>query len=160
MQYFPRILSFGLSPSGRLGRRGFAFGMIAVLFLIGLLTYVLTIEAAFRPVVAIIGLVLWFKCALTSRRLHDIGATGWLLVPGVILILEITLDGFIPVPMRHFYNHLPIPHSPDDIYNYFIFIFSLMLIGDLILCFIPGNKTANRFGPPPGQFAAPAQDVF
>ena len=162
MSPFIRFLFYTLLPYGRLNRTAFAVSLVATmgLCLATLLGAGLVDIHLLPALAALIQLCLWIKCVLTGRRMHDIGLTGWLAAPGLVLFAYGITYKFAPDFMYGLYDQLHLRHTAEDIGNYFVLLLVAILIADLILCFIPGNKTANRFGPPPGQSAAPAQDVF
>ncbi|MBW8879859.1 MAG: DUF805 domain-containing protein [Asticcacaulis sp.] len=155
MTWLPHVLAFLLFPAGRTGRRVFAAGLVGTIA--GLFSFVLLWERippgdeGLRGISYLLpAMLVWTKSVLTARRLHDANLTGWLTLPGVMLIVNPVLVNFV-LPSLHlpYDGNVPLMRNP-----YAVTFFATLLIallGDLILCFIPGNQHANRFGQPPGR---------
>jgi uncharacterized membrane protein YhaH (DUF805 family) len=127
------ILFFYFSPRGRTGRRMYWwFGVLAPLLLLVLAGFALAL-AGLRPQpehAAVIGFAIapfttWVAVAIGSRRLHDIGFSGWwmLAVSGTPFISSFVL----PSPFAR-----------------------LLLLAEVVLLgVLPGTLGANRFGGDP-----------
>ena len=164
MAWLPRVLAFMLFLAGRTARRVFAIGLVAsIAAFFGLAVLWTRLPTPFHGVNEATRflpfLFMWTKCALTARRLHDVNLTGWLTLPGTAIIVIPLIIRFVLPPLDIAYNGMdPFLENPPQM------IFAAMgiiaILGDLILCFVPGTKGANRFGPPPGRPATPADAVF
>lgn len=95
----------------------------------------------------------WVCFSLMSKRLHDIGVSGWPAVfvffSAAFALFNISLDGlgFQRIPFS-------ISQKAQSIY--------LIMLGlaHLVLILWPGTKGPNRYGLPPGQKAAAPVDIF
>ncbi|ESQ80507.1 DUF805 domain-containing protein [Asticcacaulis sp. YBE204] len=157
------MLKFIFSLQGRIARLSFLWGMLAaygfMIFAFGSLYYfvgTLDIDIDLYMDVMpgiMIGfgfLMCWVFFCLTSKRLHDVGAPGW---PAVLLFAPVASALFMYG--RHYLGMgVTSPTTSQvfqSVYN------GLWALGFLILLFWPGQKRANRYGPPPGQ--RPMTDV-
>ncbi|MCA1933980.1 MAG: DUF805 domain-containing protein [Asticcacaulis sp.] len=110
-------------------------------------------------------LLVWPAFALSARRLKDMSAPTWpalfFLMPWLISVVFIAIPFVLPI----------VPESGTGVNPEYQQISSAITIASkagfwlskvitLILCFIPGTKGPNRYGPPPGQKAAPDLSVF
>lgn len=64
----------------------------------------------------------------------------------------------LPAPENNSFSWLP--QALSTLKSLYDFLSNLNLFIILILCLIPGTKGPNRYGPPPGQKAAPDLSVF
>ncbi len=166
MTWLPKVIAFVLFPAGRLRRVGFALGVIgciaAVLGLAVLWNHVPPIFHLKEIVEVGPFIILWTKAILTSRRLHDIGLTGWLCFPGLFAFGFAAFARYTPDLYEALYKVIPGPATDISAWGSTIFAISigLALVGDLILGFIPGHKGANAYGQPPGRSTASALEVF
>ena len=108
------------------------FGVIFVLWLSG---YDITDE--FLDVILIGEIFLFIPVlSVTSRRLHDLGLTGWVQAPVVLTYLEnldIFIDGFSEISLV------------QNINNVAFFFFALILV----ICAFPGRVGKNKYGSDP-----------
>lgn len=79
---------------------------------------------------------IWAVIAVTIRRLHDLGFSGWWAIPFFLL-----------VPLRA----IVVPLSQAG-HTWIFWLWMVLGIGIfLVLLFCPGNKGENRYGLPPKQ---------
>ncbi|MDC7694887.1 DUF805 domain-containing protein [Asticcacaulis sp. DXS10W] len=166
---------FLLSTKGRTARLPYALFMVstslglfaAYAFLLpGIMNTGISIAS---PVLSVFGLLafvlIWPSYALAVRRLKDLNGPIWpalfFLLPFLTSLLFIVSPWIVPV----------FPENSTGINpEYEALTRTLRQVSEavgwlnraltLILCFIPGTKGANRYGPPPGQKAAPDLSVF
>ena len=160
-----RALAFLVFSSGRTDRRWFALGLVATLCLFTAAAW-LASRAAVKwspfelPLVIVAYALLWSKCALTARRLHDFGWPGGLNFPGVlVVVLGLANRLFTDVVVQTF-DRLSMTQVPGQLARYLIIAFCAVIVSDLVLCLVPGSKRTNRYGPRPGQTVSAAPDVF
>ncbi len=161
-----KFIAFALDPAGRVRRVGFSLGVmgcIIAFLVLGVLWSNVPTTYGLQDILAIFPFTaLWIKSVLTSRRLHDLGWTGWLASPGVFACAFAAFARYLPGPYERLYRL--IPGTATDIIAWgasiFLLTIGVALLGDLFLGFIPGQKTANRYGPPPGQSTTAVQEVF
>lgn len=166
---------FLLSTRGRTARLPYALFMVSTSLALFAAYYFLfpiimnTGISIASPVISVFGLLaflwIWPSYALSVRRLKDINTQTWPAVFFLLSFLVVGLSGALPfaVPIgspdgtgiNPDYEH--IAHVIGTA-SYIIDWLNRALI--LILCLIPGTKGANRYGPPPGQKAAPDLSVF
>ncbi|WP_443750729.1 DUF805 domain-containing protein [Asticcacaulis solisilvae] len=100
-----------------------------------------------------------------TRRLHDIGVTAYLAAP-VALVLGAGIVGntasFLNLDPPAIFNQ-PSPIAYHGMTNGvfgILIILAVVLLEELALMIIPGNKGPNRFGPPPGAKPPKPADLF
>lgn len=131
-----RIFSF----SGRASRKEFIIFQIIYICLNACL--ILPLYLGFSSFVTLIGLILFISnLAITIRRLHDFNVSGWIyfLLNCFFCIITIYLmikDGSIK-------KETPISTAT------FIFSYSTVILGYLILLLVKGTPSSNRYGEPP-----------
>lgn len=166
MDWLPKVIAFLLFPAGRLRRVGFALGVvgsIATIFGLAVLWNHVPPIYHLKEIVEVGPfIVLWTKAVLTSRRLHDIGLTGWLSFPGLFAFAFAAFARYTPELYEALYKLVPGPATDISAWGSTIFAISicLALVGDLVLGFIPGRKGANAFGPSPGKTTSIVPDIF
>jgi len=85
---------------------------------------------------------LWIGISLTARRLHDVGWSG---VHAVWIIALLVADGVVPFAVK------------SSVQQRFLAASAVGLAALVVLCGIllrAGTAGPNRYGPPPGRFAA------
>jgi uncharacterized membrane protein YhaH (DUF805 family) len=90
--------------------------------------------------------------ALYVRRLHDIGLSGLWLIPEVLLT-ALTFLSVVPGELGQTIFELTESFP-------FLIISGLSSLVFLVICLIPSQPDANRFGPNPHGPAVSAADVF
>ncbi|HWM32037.1 MAG TPA: DUF805 domain-containing protein [Methyloceanibacter sp.] len=156
---------FLFSFNGRIGRRYWWFGSLAVAFLAGMANSLMEIMAKtsghgtidpttqeFVPsapyVVAILTLGLfnlWISCAIAAKRLHDRDRTGWWLVLPLIAISA----AFAAIAWA---SNLPEDQSTPYFVVGIAILLTAMAIGiwlTIELGFLKGTQGPNRFGADP-----------
>ncbi|MDP3175689.1 MAG: DUF805 domain-containing protein [Phenylobacterium sp.] len=154
-----------LTPSGRIGRKSFWRGylfLILAAFLISIPISVWTAwaldnmpkeDAEMRS-----NLMSWAAQAalfypglcLTVKRLHDHGRTGWwYVVPTVVMVVTIGLAVMIGGP-EVLSKDAPAGPSPalGILMGGMLIALTMMVTMLIYLGALPGEKDANRFGPP------------
>lgn len=118
-----------LRADGRIGRAGYSAAALLVITCQVLLEQI--------PVVgAVLGLVfVWCWISIISRRLHDLGASGWWQVP-TLLTLPLAIAHIIGFNVSH-----PLIDRAVAVAVAAQFLFLVAL------AFIPGREGRNRFGP-------------
>lgn len=142
-----------LSPSGRIGRRSFWIGLIAIFVISFVASFVLTIgvsiirgEKSSALVAPLVQLALIYpSVCITAKRLHDLGRSGWWQAP--VYALWIGGVGFSTIGVPGLGGLAMI----------------VALLGGLVLSiftgFVAGSAQPNRFGPREGATCG-AADVF
>lgn len=139
------------SPNGRIGRRAF---WIAEAAFFAILVASLFAEEAVPPfgeiehpaVLGALAAMGWSHVAVFAKRLHDLGrGTIWVLTPAVAFALI--------VAAAYGASALPGVRTTGDVITIGVLAAGAMALSYLAflawLGFVPGQKAANRFGPPP-----------
>lgn len=162
------VLKLFLSTSGRIRRLTFLWGIVATVFLLFLASFVIYFAMAEivlswsgitdLPVGYIVSTLLnlgfsWLIICLMSKRLHDIGWSGWF---SAFQLIPIAVAGINYALTSTGGERLPfeLTQAAQIIY------LTLTLLALLILLVWPGTKGPNRYGPPPGEKAAADISVF
>lgn len=132
------IQTLGDGLAGRSGRQQFWVRFLILNMGAAVLAFALGTLGLWPQIAGMLTLPLWLYIA--ARRFHDLGLTGWLgLIPlGGGLLIGI-VNALIPLPIE--------------------LALALMTFGPLAITLpvvlwlgcVPGQREANRFGPPPGQ---------
>jgi uncharacterized membrane protein YhaH (DUF805 family) len=162
-------MRFLFSFSGRTGRLGWWGGQFALLLIVlcslawsgafdfGYRHFSSDDPTSFAPqtqnpfdsfyFVAELMVIWWIWLAVTVKRIHDLGKSGWLILPLVLVMWFSNL-----VTLNQAYNFVAI-----DIYQLLPVLGilqtaqSIMCLVVLVCCgFISGNSGVNSFGPPSG----------
>ena len=152
-----RFWNFFFSPQGRVSRLAiWAFVLPVRLSLLAIDLAMQTIGFPFDSIntfssspwymlsmvkLAIIVVTMWPIFAILAKRFHDLGWTG---LPALAAFMPIILGVLVSIYLRVTGE---IPPNPmigriQPILNDSAFVLAL------VLAFIPGQKTSNRFGPP------------
>ncbi|ADU14225.1 DUF805 domain-containing protein [Asticcacaulis excentricus] len=166
---------FLLSTKGRTARLPYALFMVSSSLAVFaaysfLLPIIMNIGISIAsPVLSVFGLLafvlIWPIYALSVRRLKDLNGPTWpalfFLLPFLTSLLFVLSPWIVPVFPENSAGVNP---------EYESLTRTLRQISDavgwlnraliLLLCLIPGTKGPNRYGPPPGQKAAPDLSVF
>lgn len=147
MKFYSMAFNKYLQFTGRSRRAEyFWFNFINVLIVIALAliaTYLgpsLGVEfvSVMAGITGIFGLFIFIPTiSILARRLHDLNLSAWL-----ILIYIIIASVFQTILTNH----------PDDRLQSGLVLIGLLF--NLILCFIPGTKGPNKYGPDPKEFTA------
>lgn len=135
------ILLF-LDPRGRIGRRPYLGGLAVILFMAG----IATLLGLLIPRVAIVGLSMlaWPHLTIAIKRLHDLGASGWMLLVPVAIAHVVVIGGVVASKFATDMGEV-------------IAVAMLILLGGILtalafwiaLGVIPGQRRDNRYGPDP-----------
>ena len=102
--------------------------------------------------------IIFFLGSFINNRMHDIGLSGfWLLLLPLLLVFWILIINNLPDFFYYFLSDSP--YIARDLIITLSIIFYLPLLM-LILCFIPGDKKANKFGPSCGNLRIDAEAKF
>jgi uncharacterized membrane protein YhaH (DUF805 family) len=171
IQYALFVLRLVFWPQGRIARLPFLIYLVvsyAALFVF----IILAEDKSHAPWVYNVSnmlslLIFWPKFAAAGKRLHDINLSGLLALPYLVFAIMGLYDDFgmavFHFPDIFFYVYLPFHVFGKPMTFGFAAIMVcvvFIVLCDLILFFIPGNRDINTFGPPPGRQPTPAQDVF
>jgi uncharacterized membrane protein YhaH (DUF805 family) len=115
---FLAIISHLFKPSGRIPRRWYWFGMVALLWVIYLLMPVVQAVGGRWITILLFLPFYWALFCLMSQRSHDVGrSAGWLaflIVPIVGLLWGFVVLGFRRGdPGENQFGHDPRPSAPD-----------------------------------------------
>lgn len=145
-----------LSPNGRIGRGQFWIAFV-ILFVANIIINMLTHA---MPFLGILGLaVLYFSVCVYSKRLHDMGKSGWLqLIPILVIcagvVLAVAMGGVAALSgMSGGGNGNP-SAAMAALGTAGIVIGIGALIGLAFLLWVgltPGNAGDNKYGPPPAK---------
>jgi len=128
MSYIRRLY---FSPIGRAGRLSYNLFFVAPLFLISVVLGFFSPrnpQSALVVFVAFLLLTLWPMIVMNTKRLHDVGLSGWwlLVIWGATLGLELPLVRYGPI------------------YGYLVSI-----VVAVIFMSLPGTNGPNRYGAKP-----------
>lgn len=128
MPYFRRLY---FSPYGRAGRFSYNLFFFVPWFLTSLVLGVFLArnpESALVVLVAFLLLTLWPTFVMTTKRLHDVGLSGWWLLGiwGATLGLKLLLVRYGP-----------------------IYVYLVTLVVAVLFMSWPGTNGPNRYGPRP-----------
>ncbi|MFP1132487.1 DUF805 domain-containing protein [Asticcacaulis sp. W401b] len=166
---------FLLSTKGRTARLPYALfmvstslGLFAAYFL--LLPIMMNIGfSIYTPVISVLWLLafvlIWPSYALSVRRLKDMNGPTWpalfFLLPFLTSLLFVLSPWIVPAFPQNSTGINPeyeaLTRTLGQVSEAVGWLNRALI---LILCFIPGTKGPNRYGPPPGQKAAPDLSVF
>ena len=148
-------LSFFFSPKGRMSRLAYIAAFAVVLFICVLLFSVFGIVPVLNWTFILV--FFYFATCLASKRLHDFGQSGWwasmpFFAVYAFGVLEFCLYfislGFFGPEIRSDPTVRLIDRSTDQALGY---ILLSTLLGYAIIALVPGQRSENRFGPPPAE---------
>jgi len=105
----------------------------------------------------------WPTFCITARRLHDRGLSSWLaaphLIPLIATLLVILLTPAWPRILGWLINHRLLNVEMSVITGTLALPMAYVALAFIVLCILPGQRVANRYGPPPSRPDG-APDVF
>ena len=167
-------MGFLFSPYGRISRRAYWLSWIVPYFIVAIAAVLLD-EAAFpqpgrdaKPVFQLILALIafWPSIAVTSKRLHDRGMSGWwlCLVVAPVVLLFVIAAVVLRMAFGSFdFGEIGAGAAPATL---------AMLIGDLVfllgtvlwlfvtMCCLPGDKGPNKYGADPLNPGGDLKEVF
>jgi uncharacterized membrane protein YhaH (DUF805 family) len=153
------MLRFLFSPNGRVSRRGYWLGLIAPTVALTVLTTVIDqviapdAENARGPASLLLSAALiWPNLAITAKRYHDRGMSGWWILWSLLIVLVALFFVFVGTEALW----------TGAVFNAWLTTwiglygaFWAIVAFTLIVYFLPGERGANRFGPDPRRPKAP-----
>lgn len=147
------LARFFLSPTGRIGWRGFLVGIVAIA---GLEWAIASAGSAWLMLGAAIALSYPVFC-LFAKRLHDMGASAWPAAALALVEIGVAWLAFSYVTNPEAGAAIAAPWEPDKLLAMRAFglvgmALSFILFGGVVLGLIgPGARGDNRYGPEPAQ---------
>jgi uncharacterized membrane protein YhaH (DUF805 family) len=148
-----RRMGFLFSPFGRVSLGQFWFWFLLPVFIANVFAAVIDIVAfeiapeETGPVAALLGFALaWPSIAVSVKRYHDHGMTGWWVLIGAITLGIATASGLATVALW------ADPGAAPPLLMVLTFAISAVLaLWVLARCYLlPGDPRSNEHGPPPG----------
>jgi uncharacterized membrane protein YhaH (DUF805 family) len=146
-------MGFLFSPFGRVSLGQFWFWFLLPVFIANALAAVVDIVAfetrsdEAGPAASLLGFALaWPSIAVSVKRYHDHGMTGWWVLLGAVALAIAAASGLTAAALWS------VPHASPPLLMGMIFLISapLALWVTAKLYLLPGEPRSNEHGPPPG----------
>lgn len=145
------MLGFLFSPSGRVSRKGYWQGWILPSTALGIAASVIDLAAGGDATTGTAStittlLTVWPNTAITIKRYHDRGMSGWWILWSIVIVLLLCVPAFAAIESLALHNIV----WPWVVTWISLYAASFAVIAfALIVYFLPGDFGANRFGADP-----------
>ena len=154
------MLSLFTSFRGRIGRGQYLIGWLSIIFLNIIIVVSLRAALTTDNAKAIIGLpalaVLYFHCAIATKRAHDLGKSGWWVVGWTVASFGSIFVSLFGVAAMFASAGLGVilmlGSALLSLGSFYNLVIKLMFFG--------GEMRANDYGPPPGPGSGGGADEF
>lgn len=150
---FNQVLRFLMSPKGRMARLPFLSCLVvSYVCFVGLIHFWSTSTGVPRTLLNLAVLcLLALKFVITARRWHDVGMPALMAAPLLIVVGLGAYNNYavpnLHAPMLAAYGSVSLFHKQFTYLMLFgITVLVAILLSDIALIFIPGNRGNNRYG--------------
>ena len=142
------MLRFLLSPVGRVSRRDYWLRWLVPTCAASIVASVVDAAAETAPLVssALTLATFWPNMAITIKRYHDRGMSGWWVLWSILIVCAAVLLVFSATETLQYGNILGA--WIGAFIGLYVGVFASIAFA-LIVYFLPGERGANRFGPDP-----------